>query len=82
MRVQVERGTTWKASTPSKMIDGPYAWSVTGFAGRFYDVSPDGRRFVMLKPVDASDKTPAPPTLILVQNWFGELKARVPSQGR
>ena len=45
---------------------------------RSYDVTADGRRFLMVQqkerpPVSASD-------MILVQNWFEELKARVPAK--
>lgn len=37
-----------------------------------YDVTPDDQRFVMLRQVDVE-----PPEVIVVQNWFEELKARV-----
>ena len=40
---------------------------------RHYDVSPDGRRFLMIK--DSPSATPA--SLVVVQHWFEELKARV-----
>jgi len=42
----------------------------------FYDVSPDGQRFLMLKPAE----TAAPGTqIVVVQNWFEELKRLVPT---
>jgi hypothetical protein len=42
-----------------------------------YDVSPDGQRFLMLKP---SEQAQAAPTQInVVLNWFEELKRRVPT---
>ena len=41
-----------------------------------YDVSPDGQRFLMLKPNEQEQ----PPTQInVVQNWFEELKQKVPT---
>jgi Tol biopolymer transport system component len=40
-----------------------------------YDVTPDGQRFVM---VDASESEPPPKEIILVQNWFEEVKRLVP----
>jgi eukaryotic-like serine/threonine-protein kinase len=46
--------------------------------GRFYDVSRDGQRFVVIKspaPTDASGSA-APQQLVVVVNWFGELKAK------
>jgi hypothetical protein len=36
--------------------------------GRTYDVSPDGRRFLMIKPDPASSAT-----IAVVQHWFEEL---------
>ena len=42
------RGSAWSASTPQKTVDGPYA-TITSVTGRTYDVSRDGRRFLMVK---------------------------------
>jgi hypothetical protein len=40
-----------------------------------YDVTPDGQRFLMLKPIEQA----AGPTQInVVLNWFEELKQKVP----
>jgi Tol biopolymer transport system component len=38
-----------------------------------YDVTPDGRRFVMVRSLSGDGET----ELVLVQNWFEELRARV-----
>ncbi len=46
---------------------------------RDYDMSPDGERLLMVFPADQSDSgEPARPQINIVQNWFEELKARVP----
>jgi hypothetical protein len=50
-----------------------------GNPGRTYDVSPDGQRFLMIKS-DTSGQAGAPSMLIIVHNWFEELKARVLAQ--
>jgi serine/threonine-protein kinase len=43
-----------------------------------YDVTADGRRLLMLQP--ASDEQPhTAPRLVIVQNWFAELKRLVPA---
>jgi Tol biopolymer transport system component len=42
-----------------------------------YDVSPDGQRFLMLKPCDQQQS--APTQINVVLNWFEELKRRVPT---
>ena len=50
-----------------------------GPTGRTYDVSPDGQRFLMIKVGDGSDQTATPPSIVVVQNWFEELKRLVPT---
>ena len=40
---------------------------------RLYDVSPDDRRFLMLRGRDGGEQG----DLILAQNWFEELRAKV-----
>ncbi len=45
--------------------------------GRTYDISPDGKRFLMIKEGGPGDET-EPTQLILVQNWLDELKRLVP----
>ena len=47
-------------------------------SGRTYDVHPNGERFLMIKEGAAGDETP-PAELILVLNWFEELKRLVPT---
>ena len=44
---------------------------------RFYDVTPDGERFVMVKDGSGADELSGP-ELVWVQNWFQELTERVP----
>ena len=79
MHVRVSPGDTWKASPPEKLFDGPYSWTVQGYAGRQYDVAPDGRRFVFMKPADAPANQPAAMVdILVVLNWFEELKRQVP----
>ena len=41
-----------------------------------YDVAPDGRRFVMLRPLQSSGSASGP-QMIQVQNWFTELEERL-----
>ena len=44
-----------------------------------YDVAPDGR-FLMIKQGELGGEEHAtPPHIIVVQNWFEELKTRVPT---
>ena len=74
MSVPVDSGPTFNARTPVKVVEGNYLFGVVG-APRTYDVSLDGLRFLMIRPVTAST-TPA--SLVVVQNWTEELKRLVP----
>jgi len=77
MSASVEGGSTFRAGRPTRLFEGRYLTFAT-VAGRTYDVSPDGQRFLMLKPGD-TDSTAAPTSLVVVQNWFEELKRLVPT---
>ncbi len=53
-------------------------FNVVGYY-RDYDMSPDGERLLMVFPADRPDSgEPARPQINIVQNWFEELKERVP----
>jgi eukaryotic-like serine/threonine-protein kinase len=80
MRVAVERGTTWNASSPRKLLEGPYVLAVPGIGQRPYDILPDGSRFLVLKPVNVPDQIATPASLVVVQNWFEELRRLVPTR--
>jgi serine/threonine-protein kinase len=75
MSVPIEPGAAFKAGTPQVLFKGQYA---TPQFARQYSVSPDGRRFLLIKDATASGDVP-PPQVIVVQNWFEELKRRVPA---
>ena len=42
-------------------------------------ISPDGQRFLLLKIGTGSEDAAVPPSIIVVQNWFQELKRLVPT---
>lgn len=63
MTVQVEpRGTAWAAGTPVKLLEALYFTGGLGAVttGRTYDVSPDGRRFLVIKQGDGGNQTSTP----------------------
>ena len=63
---------------PEVVLERSYLSRPGGIAvGRTYDVSPDGKRFLMIKDGGPGDET-EPTQLILVQNWLDELKRLVP----
>ena len=78
MRVGVARGPRWAATAPMKLFEGPYGAARFHF-GRTYDVSPDGRRFLVIKGSAAGDQNATPATMVVVLNWLEELKQLVPT---
>ena len=81
MRVGVTRGPTWAAAAPTRLFEGRYGAAAFHY-GRTYDVSPDGRRFLMVKDSAAGDPNATPASMVVVLNWFEELKQRVPTNGK
>jgi serine/threonine-protein kinase len=78
VRIGVERGTSWAATTPVTIVKEGYLPSLPGvFPGRSYDVSADGQRFLVLKPVSAPNAPP--PQIVVVQHFDEELKRLVPT---
>jgi serine/threonine-protein kinase len=75
--LQNNGGQAWRAGTPAKLFDNTYAWAIPGYSGRAYDISADGRRFLAIKPV--AEQSGAPTNLIVVQNWFEELRRLAPA---
>jgi serine/threonine-protein kinase len=67
--------SAFSAGRPRMLFEGPYLPTAANSA--YYDVSPDGQRFLMLKPVETPAS--APTQINVVLNWFEELKKRVPA---
>jgi Tol biopolymer transport system component len=78
MRVGVGPGTSWTATTPTTLIKEGYFTIPDDSDGRTYDIAADGKRFLMLKQ-NSSEQSAAPASLIVVLNWFEELKRLVPT---
>jgi eukaryotic-like serine/threonine-protein kinase len=74
--VSVETEPSFIAGKISQVVK-PGFWPGTGTSGRPYDVSPDGKRFLMIKPFD--DAASSATRIVVVQNWFEELKRLVPT---
>jgi serine/threonine-protein kinase len=69
MAAAVETTPDFRVRSRAVLFEGPYTHWVYHSN---YDVHPDGDRFVMIKPVEAVSTR-----LVVVLNWFEELKARV-----
>ena len=81
MAAAVELAPTFRAGNATVVFNAPSLIldaRLIGNTGRAYEVSSDGQRFLMLKDDAAAAAQGVRPGIIVVQNWFEELKARVP----
>ncbi len=72
MVVRVETKPTFSAEEPRLLFEGTYLQDLNTTN---YDVSPDGKRFVMIRPDEESTLA----QIIVIQNWTEELKRLVPT---
>jgi Tol biopolymer transport system component len=72
--VAVSSTADFTASGPSLVFEGPFEPRPTAGSGANYDVSPDGRGFVMIK----KEEEPLPRQVIVDQDWLQQLKRRLP----
>jgi serine/threonine protein kinase len=80
MAVAVGADPTFKTGKPETLFRGMYiSWSA--LEGHTWDISLDGKSFLMMKEVASTNKQAAaegPRKINIVLNWFEELKQRVP----
>jgi serine/threonine protein kinase/Tol biopolymer transport system component len=74
MAVDIATQPNFASGKPRMLFEGPYLPTPGTFPN--YGVSPDGQRFLMLKPTEQAQA--APTQINVVQNWFEELKQKVP----
>jgi len=75
MAVDIATQPGFAAGKPRMLFEGQY--EPTPATTPNYDVSPEGQRFLMLKPSESAEA--APTQINVVLNWFEELKRRVPT---
>ena len=79
MAVPIETEPTFTQGTVDLLFDlGPY-FKPSQSPNRRIDISPEGDRFLLLKTGGESDETAETTSIIVVQNWFEELKRLVPT---
>jgi hypothetical protein len=79
MAVPITPGADLTLGRPAVVVKGQYA--SPRYNARHYDVSPDGKRFLLLKDVETSGSTkPPPPEIRLVLRWLNELERLVPAR--
>jgi serine/threonine-protein kinase len=69
--VDVTLGPEFRAGTPRVLFEGSYV-NVPGWS---YDVSPDGKRFLVIEGVEQKK---ALTELVVITNWFNELRRLAP----
>jgi hypothetical protein len=72
MAVPIEPGSPFRAGKPALLFEGSFH-SAEFPTGLYYDVAPDGERFVMVQET-------MPTQIHVVQNWFSELERLVPTR--
>ena len=75
MAVDIATQPGFAAGKPRMLFEGQYVPTPSTIPN--YDVSPDGQRFLMIKPTSVQEA--APTQINVVFNWFEELKRRVPT---
>jgi eukaryotic-like serine/threonine-protein kinase len=73
--VPIERKPTLSIGAPKVLFEEAYF--AAGDGSRRYDITPDGKRFLMIKEPGSED---APKNLTVVLNWQEELKRLVPTK--
>jgi hypothetical protein len=71
MAVTVNLQPGFLAGKPLALFEGP--WLSTRGTIQNYDVSPDGKRFLMLR---AAEEDQGAQRIVVVQNWLEDLKRR------
>ena len=77
MAVAVTTEPALRLGQPRMLFRGPYVRPSTT-SSIPYDVSPDGKRFLMLKEPALAGAPPEPRQINIVLNWFEELKRLTP----
>ncbi len=80
MGVAIETEPTFTLGRREPLFDKePYWTPPSAPLNRRVAISPVGQQFLMLKAGGESEDTTAPPSIVVVQNWFEELKRLVPT---
>lgn len=82
MAVPIQAGGAFSAGNPTALpIMGSYFLPVPDtFPARTYDLSSDGRRFLLIKEGGEAGDGPALTQFVVVLNWFEELRRLAPLQ--
>ena len=74
MEAEVTLGTSFTATSPRRLFEAPFSADVA----RTYDLTPDAGRFIFTRET-YPPSTSEPREMQVIENWFGELRRRVPA---
>ena len=84
MGAPIETDPAFSPGTPKRLFQGTYVNSELWYDSwdwAAWDISPDGRRFLMMKETGlAASGVVRPGKIHIVLNWFEELRRRVPAK--
>jgi dipeptidyl aminopeptidase/acylaminoacyl peptidase len=80
MSVPIETTPTFRPGTPTAMFDLPPFYRSAARIDRQWDIAPDGKRFLIMNPGDGATTEDAESRIVVVLNWYEELKRRVPTK--
>ena len=71
----IKTAPSFVAARPRVLFEGAYEGPLASRAN--FDISPDGKRFLMLQAVDQGQSSAE---IKIVSNWFDEIKRRIPAK--
>ena len=76
--VPVTTAPTLKVGNSVELFQGSYYVAASGSPRPQYDVTYDGQRLLMLAPNVSANTSPPRPRIVVVQNWFEQVKRLLP----
>jgi Tol biopolymer transport system component len=77
--VSVTTAPTLRLATPVQLFQGRYYVAPSGSPRPQYDVTADGRRFLMIAPTAATGAAPGQQRIVVVQHWIDEVRSKIPA---
>src|SRR5262249_47746998 len=74
--VSITEGATFSYGNPVKLFATTTGYYKSPSAGRTYDVSPDGQKFLMIKDATETSRRSSA-NMVVVLNWVDELRQRM-----
>jgi len=80
MAVSIGDAATFSYGNPTKLFATTSGYYKSPAAGRTFDVSPDGQRFLMIKVATDETSRRSTANMVVVMNWLDDLRQRVPAK--